>query len=127
MKIQATRLLDVLQANYGYFSKEEIRLLLNGNIPDHHLPYMFKFYLSIMNSDKLEGLKLSSTVASNINPLNHRDILDVFDSCVEGGLSQQGIALVYSIQYFTTRKNTSVNIIRKISPHVINSSKWVRD
>jgi len=53
--------------------------------------------------------------------------LEVFDSSVEGGLDEHGMGLVYAIQYFTLRKITTTNIIKKITPHVINPSKWVRD
>ncbi len=88
---------------------------------------MFEFYLSLINTDRIEGLKLSRDLAKSVSPLTHRDILEVFDSCVEGGLEESGMGLVYSIQYFTLRKVTNHNIIRKITLHVINPSKWVRD
>jgi hypothetical protein len=39
-----------------------------------------------MNKDKLEALKLSSTVARSVSPLHHRDILDAFDLSVDKGL-----------------------------------------
>jgi hypothetical protein len=37
------------------------------------------------------------------------------------------MGLFYSIKYFTIRKSTSHFIIRKIAPHAINPSKWIRD
>lgn len=88
---------------------------------------MFEFYISLINTDRLEGLRLSLTLARHVSPLTHRRILEAFDSCIEGGLDESGIGLFYSLQYFTLRKNTSASTLRKIAPHVLNPSKWVRD
>lgn len=75
-----------MQVHYGSYSREEIRMLLNGNIPEHLLPDMFEFYISLINTDRLEGLRLSLILAESVSPLSHRHILDAFDSCIESGL-----------------------------------------
>jgi hypothetical protein len=36
---------------------------------------MFEFYISLINTDRLEGLRLSLNLARNVNPLTHRHIL----------------------------------------------------
>ncbi len=53
-------------------------------------------------------------------------IIDVFDNCMESGLRDTGIALCYGIKYFTIRKNTSIDIVQKIAPHIINPHRWIR-
>jgi len=55
-----------------------------------------------------------------------RNIIDVFDNCMECSLCDTGIALCYSIRYFTIRKNSSLDIVQKISPHIINPHRWIR-
>jgi hypothetical protein len=88
---------------------------------------MFEFYISLINTDRLEGLKLSLTLAQEVSPATHRHILDAFDSCIESGLEEAGMGLFYSIKYFTIRKSTSHFIIKKIAPQVVNPNKWIRD
>lgn len=56
-----------------------------------------------------------------------RYIIDVFDNCMESGLAEIGLALCYSIKYFTIRKNVSIDIVHKIAPHIINPHRWVRE
>ena len=121
------KLVEVIKVHYGSYSREEVRSLLNGNVPHHVLSYMFEFYISLINTDRVEGLKLSVTIARSISSCTHKHILDVFDSCMESGLEEEGIGLFYTIQYFTIRKSTTNYLIKKIAPHVINPSKWIRD
>lgn len=99
------------------------------NIPIAILPEMFEFYISFLNTEKVMGLKCSLFIAENATKEfeMQRYIIDVFDNCMESGLCENGIALCYSIKYFTIRKNVSLDILHKIVPHVINPHRWVRD
>jgi hypothetical protein len=39
--MQLNKLIEVIKVHYGSYSREEIRMLLSGNIPEHILPDMF--------------------------------------------------------------------------------------
>ena len=73
------------------------------NIPIAILPEMFEFYISFLNTEKVMGLKCSLFIAENATKEfeMQRYIIDVFDNCMESGLCENGIALCYSIKYFT--------------------------
>jgi len=36
-----SKIIEVIKVNYGYYSREEIKVLLNNNIPEHLLTDMF--------------------------------------------------------------------------------------
>jgi hypothetical protein len=85
-KLPLATLIEAIKVNYGYYSREEIKILLNSNIPEHLLADMFEFYISLINTDRIEGLRLSLHLARNLPLPAHKQILDALDSCLESGL-----------------------------------------